>query len=151
MFEELGIPAPAIEDHGMIVIAERTRQHHLDLAPLRCLDQTVRERVVRVGVRPQQELALCAATGDQIELTGDTLSGLSDFRTITGQGGLPSHQPCGLSGRGLPPGNLGPDLPNLRPASPSIVKWTSSPSAIIEGRGSLAFWYQPKPAMTGRA
>ena len=59
----------------MIVIAERAWQHHLDLAPLRSLDQTVRERVVRVGVGPQQELALRAATGGQVELTGEHLPG----------------------------------------------------------------------------
>jgi hypothetical protein len=53
MLEELGISAPAVEDHSMIVIAERARQYYLDMAPLRSLDQTVRERVVRVGVRPQ--------------------------------------------------------------------------------------------------
>src|SRR5690349_17912605 len=33
------------EDHSMIVLAERARQHHLDLVPLRSLDQAVRERV----------------------------------------------------------------------------------------------------------
>jgi hypothetical protein len=53
MLEERGIPAPPIEDHRMIVIAERARQHHLYLAPLRSLDQTIRERVVRLGVGPQ--------------------------------------------------------------------------------------------------
>ena len=73
MLEERRIPAPPIEDHGMIMIAERARQHHLDLAPLRSLDQAVRERVVRLGVGPQQELALRAATGDQVELTGEHL------------------------------------------------------------------------------
>jgi hypothetical protein len=73
MLEELGIPAPPIEDHGMLVIAERAGQHHLDLAPLRGLDQTVRERIVRFGVGSQQELSLGAATGDQVELTGEHL------------------------------------------------------------------------------
>jgi hypothetical protein len=75
MLEECGIPAPPIENHGMIVITEGARQHHLDLAPLRSLDQTVRERVVSFGVGPQQELALRAATGDQVELTGKHLPG----------------------------------------------------------------------------
>jgi hypothetical protein len=59
----------------MIVITERARQHHLDLAPLRSLDQAVRERVVRLGVGARQELALRAATGDQVELTGEHLPG----------------------------------------------------------------------------
>jgi hypothetical protein len=56
----------------MIVIAERARQHHLDLAALRSLDQTARERVVRVGVGRQQALSLRSlrtATSDQVELT----------------------------------------------------------------------------------
>ena len=75
MLGELGIPATPIEDHGMIVIAECARQHHLDLAAPRSLDQTVRERVVRVGVGPQQELALRAAASDQVELTGEHLLG----------------------------------------------------------------------------
>jgi hypothetical protein len=55
MLEKLGMPAPPIEDHGVAMIARCARQHHLDLALLRSLDQAVRERVVRFGVGAQQE------------------------------------------------------------------------------------------------
>jgi hypothetical protein len=61
MLEEFGIPAPPIEQHGVVVIAKRARQNDLDLAPLRGLDQAVRERIVRFGVGPEQEHALRCA------------------------------------------------------------------------------------------
>jgi hypothetical protein len=58
-----------------MMVRHRTRQEHVDLAPLRGFDQTVRECVVRLIIGPQQELTLLAPTRDQIELTGEHLPG----------------------------------------------------------------------------
>jgi hypothetical protein len=52
-----------------MVVAHRARQQHVDLAAQRGDDQAVEERVVGRRVRAQQELALGAAAGDQVELT----------------------------------------------------------------------------------
>jgi hypothetical protein len=51
------------------VVAHRARQQHVDLAALCGSDQAVQESVVGDRVRTQQELAVAAATGDQVELT----------------------------------------------------------------------------------
>jgi len=74
VLDELGIPPPSIVDHCVIVIRHRARQQHFDLTPLSCLDETVRERVVSLRVRPEQELTLCAASVDHVELIGKHLT-----------------------------------------------------------------------------
>ena len=74
MLDELGVAARAIVDHDMIVVAHRARQEHVDLAAQRGGDQAVQERVVGRRVRSQQELALAATAGDQVELTWKDLA-----------------------------------------------------------------------------
>jgi hypothetical protein len=59
----------------MVVIAQRAWQQYLDLAALRCLDQTVREYVIGLRVRPQQELSLRTAASHHVELARKDLSG----------------------------------------------------------------------------
>jgi hypothetical protein len=51
-----------------MMVRHRARQQHLDPVPLRGFDQAVGERVVGLPVRPQQELALGAPAGNQVEL-----------------------------------------------------------------------------------
>jgi hypothetical protein len=51
------------------MIAHRAGQQDVDLAAQRGGDQAVQEGVVGRGVRAEQELALGAAAGDQVELT----------------------------------------------------------------------------------
>src|SRR6188474_3242636 len=70
MLDELGIPAGPVEDHGVVVVAHRARQDHVDVAAHGGVDEAVEERVVGRVVWPQQELALGAATRDQVELAG---------------------------------------------------------------------------------
>jgi hypothetical protein len=59
----------------MVVIAHCTRQQDVDLGAQRGGDQTVEEGVVGRGVGAEQELALSAAAGDQVELAWKHLSG----------------------------------------------------------------------------
>lgn len=54
---------------------DRTRQQDVDLGAQRGHDQTVENGVVGRGVGAEQELALGAATGDQVELARKHLSG----------------------------------------------------------------------------
>src|SRR5262249_52410507 len=58
----------------MVVDAHRARQEDLDLAAQGGGDQAVQERVVDGGVGAEQELALGAAAGDEIELAGKDLA-----------------------------------------------------------------------------
>jgi hypothetical protein len=51
VLDELGIPPKPIEDHRMIMVRHRAGQQYLDLAPLRCFYQAVRERIVGGCVR----------------------------------------------------------------------------------------------------
>jgi hypothetical protein len=67
VLDELWISTEAIIDHRVMVIAHGTWQQHFDLGSQRGLDEAVRERVVRLGIGPQEELALGAAPGDQVE------------------------------------------------------------------------------------
>ncbi|HSR99972.1 MAG TPA: hypothetical protein VLM79_23115, partial [Kofleriaceae bacterium] len=66
----------------MIVIAHRARQHDIDLAPPRGVDKAVQEAVVGRLVRAQQELALRAATCDQVELTWKDLAWKHTYAAI---------------------------------------------------------------------
>jgi hypothetical protein len=67
VLDELWISTEAVVDHSVMVIAHGTRQQHFDLGSQRGLDEAVRESVVRLGIGPQEELALGAAPGDQVE------------------------------------------------------------------------------------
>jgi hypothetical protein len=68
MLHELRVPAVAVVDHRVVVVRHRARQQHVDPVSQRGLDETVRERVICLSVRAQQELPLRAASRDQIEL-----------------------------------------------------------------------------------
>jgi hypothetical protein len=51
VLDELRVAAGAVVDHGMVVVAHRARQQHVDLAAQRGGDQAVQERVVGHRVR----------------------------------------------------------------------------------------------------
>jgi hypothetical protein len=73
------------------VVRHRARQQEVDLGPLRGFDQTVRERVVGLIVRPQQELTLLAPSRDQVELTGEHWPGRHPCRPIKISANVPRH------------------------------------------------------------
>src|ERR1043165_1123074 len=93
MLEELRVSAFAVVDHRVVVVTHRAGQQDLDLAPQRRCDQAVQERIVGRRVGAKQELALRAATGDQVELPRKDLarkhgSGASKFSTRPGRWNL---------------------------------------------------------------
>jgi hypothetical protein len=57
------------------VVRHRAWQQDLDLASQRGFDETVREGVVRLAVRAQQELTLGTSARDHVELTWENLAG----------------------------------------------------------------------------
>jgi len=59
--QELGIAAVAIVNDDVMVVGHRARQHDVDAAVLRRLGEAVRECVVGLLVRTQQEHAQQAA------------------------------------------------------------------------------------------
>jgi hypothetical protein len=71
---KLRLRTSASIDNHVIVITHRARQHDVDLAAQRGVDQAVQEAIVGRLVRAQQELALRAATRDQVELTRKDLA-----------------------------------------------------------------------------
>jgi hypothetical protein len=60
VFRELWDSAVSIEEDCMVMIALGDGQDDLDLEPLRCLGETVREHLVGEPVGAQEELALRA-------------------------------------------------------------------------------------------
>src|SRR5687767_4487798 len=73
MLYELGILSERVEDHCMVVIRHGARKQYRDRAPLGGFDEAVGERVVGLGIGPEQELALRAAARDQVEVPGKDL------------------------------------------------------------------------------
>jgi hypothetical protein len=69
VLDELRVPAEAVVHHDVVVVAHRARKQHVDLAPQCGMDQAVEECIVGRGIRAEQELALRAPAGDQVELT----------------------------------------------------------------------------------
>ena len=59
----------AIEEIRVVVVGHLLRDDELDLVTLRRFGEAVRKRVVRVRVRAEQELSLCAATREHVELS----------------------------------------------------------------------------------
>jgi hypothetical protein len=73
-FEEGGVVAVGILDSGVTVVAHGHGEQDAHAGPLRSERQAVDEGVVGLTVRAHQELALGAATGDQVGPSGDDLA-----------------------------------------------------------------------------
>jgi hypothetical protein len=74
VLHERRVPAMPIENLGVVVIRLRVEIDDVDLEPLRRLRQAVHERIVRLAVRSQQELALRAPSRDEMKLSWKNLS-----------------------------------------------------------------------------